>query len=322
MTVLITGGAGYIGSHVAWEFLDQGEGVVILDNLVTGVLENVPGPAIFVKGCVGDKQVVAEIINHYGIDAIVHCAGSTVVPESIFDPLKYYRNNVIAPISMLEVAIECGVKAIVFSSTAAVYGVPSNDKVSEGHLLAPASPYGSSKLMFETVLSDASRVHGLAHANLRYFNVAGADPLGRTGQSTPDATHLIKVCAQVALGRRPELIIHGTDYDTPDGTCIRDYIHVSDLAEVHLLVVRYIQATGQSLTLNCGYSHGFSVREVVGEVEKQRGVPLRQREGPRRPGDVPRVVADTSRLNETLKWKPHFNNLSNIVEDALRWESR
>jgi UDP-glucose 4-epimerase len=234
MTVLITGGAGYIGSHIAWEFLDHGEPVVIIDNLETGVVENVPKAAAFYQGCVGDKALMTDIINRHSVDAIVHCAGSTVVPESVSDPLKYYLNNVVAPSYMLDVAISLGVKTVVFSSTAAVYGIPQQAKVSETHPLEPTSPYGTSKMMFENILSDSCRAYGITAACLRYFNVAGADPLGRTGQSTPDATHLLKVCAEVALGKRDELIIYGTDYDTADGTCIRDFNHVSDLAAVHV----------------------------------------------------------------------------------------
>ena len=322
MTVLITGGAGYIGSHVAWEFLDHGEQVVILDNLVTGIRENVPKPAAFFEGCVGDRDLVADLITRHAVDTIVHCAGSTVVPESVSDPLKYYRNNVVAPTCMLDVAISRGVRTIVFSSTAAVYGIPQQDKVPETHPLMPTSPYGSSKLMFESILADSCRAYEATHASLRYFNVAGADPKGRTGQSTPDATHLLKVCAEVALGKRDELIVYGTDYDTPDGTCIRDFIHVSDLAAVHVLAVKHIRETGQSLTLNCGYSRGFSVRDVVAEVERQTGASLPQREGQRRAGDVPRVVADSRRLSETLGWTPRFDNLTCMVADALRWESR
>ncbi len=321
MTVLITGGAGYVGSHIAWEFLDQGESVVILDNLVTGVRENLPKSAVFVEACVGDENAVAETIRRHNIETIVHCAGSTVVPESVTNPIKYYRNNVAAPSRMLEVAIASGLKSIVFSSTAAVYGNPLEDRVSESHPLEPTSPYGASKMMFETVLSDASKAYGLACANLRYFNVAGADPLGRTGQSTPDATHLIKVCAEVALGKRPELTVYGTDYDTPDGTCIRDFIHVSDLAALHVLVVKRIRETRENLTLNCGYSRGFSVRQVLEEVEKLHGAPIPHRAGPRRKGDVPCVVSDTTRLNETLRWKPRFDSLECMVSDALRWES-
>ncbi len=322
MTVLITGGAGYVGSHIAWEFLEQDEPVVILDNLTTGVIENVPKSAIFVEACVSEKDVIADIIRDHKVDTIVHCAGSTVVPESVSDPLKYYRNNVAAPSRMLDAAIDAGVKSLVFSSTAAVYGIPQEDKVPENHPLEPASPYGTSKLMFEKMLSDASKAYGLAYANLRYFNVAGADPQGRTGQSTPDATHLIKVCAEVAAGKRPELTIFGTDYDTPDGTCVRDFIHVSDLAALHALVVGHIRETRQSLTLNCGYSRGFSVRQVLAEFEKLCGCPIPQREGPRRPGDVASVVSDTTCLNRTLSWKPRFNNLERMVADALRWEAR
>ena len=320
LNVLITGGAGYIGSHVAWAFLDRGDRVIILDNLATGVRANVPEAAVFVKGDITDRPLLESLFARCRIDAIVHCAGSTVVPESVINPLKYYHNNALGPCVLLEAAAAHDVGAILFSSTAAVYGVPQTETVEESHPLAPASPYGASKLMFEQILADGARAHGYAFANLRYFNVAGADPLGRTGQSTPKATHLIKVCAEVATGKRAELVIFGADYATPDGTCIRDYIHVTDLATAHLGILDHIRATGRSVTLNCGYSQGFSVLEVVAETARQTGAELPVRYGARRPGDVPRVVADSARLRKTIDWTPRHHSLATMIGDALRWE--
>ena len=320
MTVLVTGGAGYIGSHMVLELADAGERAVVLDNLSTGfswaVAEGVP----LVVGDAGDQALVARLIREYEIEAIIHFAASIVVPDSVRDPLAYYRNNTVNTRALIECAIKNGVRRLIFSSTAAVYGNPAEVPVSEDAPTLPISPYGSSKLMSETMLRDAGRAHDLRYVILRYFNVAGADPRGRSGQSSKDATHLIKVAVETVLDLRPKLQVFGMDYPTPDGTCIRDYIHVSDLARAHSDALRHLRSGGPSLTLNCGYGHGFSVREVVDAVKRVSGVDFTVEIAPRRPGDPARLVADARQARATLGWQPRLDDLSVIVDHALTWE--
>jgi UDP-glucose 4-epimerase len=320
MTILITGGAGYIGSHMVYALVDAGERVVVLDNLSTGFDWAVAKRAPLIVGESGDQALVAKIIRDHGVEAIIHFAASIVVPDSVKDPLTYYRNNTVNSRALIECAIKGGVRQFIFSSTAAVYGNPAQIPVQEDAPTLPISPYGWSKLMTEIMLRDASNAHGLNHVILRYFNVAGADPKGRTGQSTNGATHLIKVAVEAALGLRPKLDIFGTDYQTPDGTCIRDYIHVSDLVLAHADALRHLRAGGRSLTLNCGYGQGFSVREVVEAVKRASGVNFKVETAPPRQGDPARIVADATQIRKTLQWQPHFADLSTIVAHALAWE--
>lgn len=324
MTILITGGAGYIGSHIAHELIDQGRQIVVLDNLVTGVRENVPADASFVWGDIGDLEAVTRLIQRHKISAVMHFAGSIVVPESVEDPLKYYLNNTAKTRTLLAACVANGVDKFVFSSTAAVYGIPDADQlpVSEDTPTEPINPYGRSKLMTEWMLKDLAHAHDFRYVALRYFNVAGADPKGRTGQSTPEATHLIKVACQAALGMREKLGIFGTDYPTPDGTGVRDYIHVTDLARVHVLALKALEEGHQSAVLNCGYGRGFSVREVIDTVRKVSGEDFPAEELPRRAGDPPELVADSSRLSQLFGWTPDHADLGEIVETALNWERR
>lgn len=320
MSVLVTGGAGYIGSHMVLELLGAGEDVVVLDNLSTGFRKAVPDAAHFVEGNVGDMALAGRILRDYRIDAILHFAGSIVVPDSITDPLGYYQNNTCNSRNLLASAVEAGVPHFIFSSTAAVYGEPETIPISEDADLHPISPYGSSKRMTETMLADTARAHPLRYVALRYFNVAGADPSGRTGQSTPRATHLIKVASEAAVGLRAGLDVFGTDYDTPDGTCVRDYIHVTDLVRAHLDALRYLRSGGESTVLNCGYGEGFSVLEVVDAVKRVSGVDFPVRTVERRPGDPPALVAGAGRIRDRLGWKPQLNDLDTIVSHALSWE--
>jgi UDP-glucose 4-epimerase len=322
MGVLVTGGAGFIGSHMVLELLDAGEDVLVLDNLSTGFRWAVPDKAKFVEGDVGDHNLVRRLLTRNAIDAILHFAGSIVVPESVADPLGYYLNNTCKSRALMACAVEAKVPHFIFSSTAAVYGMPKANPVSEEAQLEPISPYGSSKLMTETMLRDTARAHALRYVALRYFNVAGADPKGRSGQSTPRATHLIKVAAEAALGERSYLEVFGTDYPTADGTCIRDYIHVSDLVRAHLDALRYLREGGESVVLNCGYGRGFSVLEVVGSVKRVAKKDFAVHTGPRRPGDPASLVARADRIHEVLGWEPHLNDLDTIVKDALNWEKR
>ena len=322
MAVLVTGGAGYIGSQMVYELLDAGERVVVLDDLSTGFRWAVPEAARFVRGESGDQALLAQLFREHDIDAIIHFAASIVVPDSVRDPLRYYRNNTVSSRALIESAIGCGVRHFIFSSTAAVYGNPATVPVDEDAPTVPISPYGWSKLMTEIMLRDASRAHGLNHVILRYFNVAGADPKGRTGQSSAAATHLIKVAAETALGLRPKLEIFGSDYPTPDGTCIRDYIHVSDLAAAHALALRHLRAGGAPLTLNCGYGRGFSVREVIDTVKRVAGIDFAVEVAPPRPGDPARIVAASQRIRDILRWQPRFAELETIVGDAIGWERR
>ena len=320
MTVLVTGGAGYIGSHMVLELVDAGEPVVVLDNLSTGhewaVADGVP----LVVGDSGDQELVARTIKQNGVDAIIHFAASIVVPDSVRDPLGYYRNNTANARALIESAVQNGVKQFIFSSTAAVYGNPAQIPVTETAPTQPISPYGSSKLMSETMLRDAGHAHGLGYMVLRYFNVAGADPRCRAGQSSKMATHLIKVAVETSLGLREKLAVFGNDYPTPDGSCIRDYIHVSDLVRAHSDALRHLRSGGQSLTLNCGYGHGFSVFDVVDTVKRVSGVDFKVEIAPRREGDPARIVADSGKARATLGWQPRFDELPTIVAHALAWE--
>ena len=320
MTVLVTGGAGYIGSHMVLAFCDIGQDVVVLDNLSTGFRSAVPPDVPFVNGDVGDADLVAKVIAEHNITSIVHFAGSIVVPESVADPLKYYRNNTANSRTLIEAAVNGGVEHFIFSSTAAVYGNPEANPVREDVALKPVSPYGSSKLMTEIMLADVARASDLRFVALRYFNVAGADPQGRSGQSTPNATHLIKVACEAALGKRPGMAIFGTDYPTHDGTCVRDYIHVSDLAAAHVSALNYLGAGGQSDIFNCGYSRGYSVREVVDAVRRVSGVDFKADLNERRAGDPAAIVAETEKIHAALDWTPRHQDLDEIVSHALAWE--
>ena len=322
MTILVTGGAGYIGSHMVLELLAAGEKVVVLDNLSTGVRAAVPDDAQLVVGDVGDQDAVAALIGKHAIDAIVHFAGSIVVPDSVADPLGYYHNNTVKSRALMAAAVATDVKHFIFSSTAAVYGMPSTNPVSEMNELRPISPYGTSKLMTELMLADTSRAHDFRYAALRYFNVAGADPMGRSGQSTPRATHLIKVACQTALGEHAELKVYGTDYPTPDGTCVRDYIHVSDLARAHMAALRNLRAGGASEVFNCGYGRGYSVLDVIKAVKAVSGVDFKVHLVPRRAGDPAALVASAARIRATLGWQPQLEELNTIVEHAFAWEER
>jgi UDP-glucose 4-epimerase len=320
MTVLVTGGAGYIGSHMVWELLDAGESVVVLDRLSTGFEWAVAPEAKLVVGDVADKELVGQIIRDHGVDAIIHFAGSIVVPESVADPLAYYENNTCKTRALIETAVREGVPNFIFSSTAAVYGGAGLEPVREDAQLSPESPYGLTKLKSEWMLRDAAAAHGLRYTALRYFNVAGADPKGRTGQSTPGATHLIKVACETALGKRASMQVFGTDYPTPDGTCIRDYIHVSDLAAAHRLALQRLRAGGASMVANCGYSHGYSVLEVIDSVRRVFGRDFPVVMGDRRAGDAAAVVANSDLARNELGWVPKHDDLTQIVTDALSWE--
>jgi len=320
MTVLVTGGAGYIGSHMVLRLCDAGEAVVVLDNLTTGFDWSIDHRASFVEGNAGDMDLVRGIVAEHGIDAIVHFAGSIVVPESVADPLKYYANNTATSRNLIEAAVKGGVKHFIFSSTAAVYGNAGLEPVAEESLLKPESPYGRSKLMTEMMLADVAAAHPLTYGVLRYFNVAGADPQRRSGQSSPTATHLIKVASQAALGQRPQMGIFGTDFPTPDGTGVRDYIHVSDLVEAHALLLGYLRGGGRSATMNCGYGRGYSVRQVVETVKAVSGVDFRVVEEPRRAGDPASIVAKADKVRQVLGWQPAHEDLREIVDAALTWE--
>ncbi|HLI99286.1 MAG TPA: UDP-glucose 4-epimerase GalE [Bradyrhizobium sp.] len=322
MTVLITGGAGYIGSHVVHGLLDQKQHVIVLDNLATGFREAVPEQARLIVGDAGDAALVSRLIREHGVDAIMHFAASTVVPESVAKPVAYYKNNTVNSLALIDAATRGGVRHFVFSSTAAVYGNPAASLVAEDAALQPMSPYGTSKLMTEMMLRDAASASGLSYAVLRYFNVAGADPLLRTGQSSHTATHLIKVAVQAALGVRDGMEIYGTDYPTPDGTCIRDYIHVCDLVSAHIQALDYLRGGGASLTLNCGYGHGYSVKEIIDAVRRVSGSNFAAVSRPRRAGDPAAIVADSRCLRERLSWSPAYDDLDTIVKHALAWERK
>jgi UDP-glucose 4-epimerase len=320
MAVLVTGGAGYIGSHMVLNLADAGEDIVVLDNLITGFDWAIDARAKFVEGDAGNIPFVLSLIEKYGITEIVHFAGSIVVPESVTNPLKYYANNTSTSRNLIEAAVKGGVKHFIFSSTAAVYGMTGLAPVIEDTQLNPMSPYGRSKLMTEWMLADVADAHPMTYGVLRYFNVAGADPQKRSGQSTPEATHLIKVACQTALGQREKMNIFGTDYETPDGTCVRDYIHVTDLISAHALLLKHLRAGGESTTLNCAYGRGYSVREVVDTVRKVSGVEFVAEEGPRRAGDPASITATGEKVRQLLGWEPKHDDLTEIVETAYAWE--
>ena len=320
MAVLVTGGAGYIGSHMVLALVDAGEDVVVLDDLSTGFARAVHPKARFVQGDVGDEALVLRLIAQHGIDAVVHFAARIVVPDSVTDPLGYYLANTVKSRALLAAAIAAGVKRFVFSSTAAVYGMPAENPVSETAPANPMSPYGASKLMTEWMLRDAAAAHGMNYVVLRYFNVAGADPEGRSGQSTPNATHLIKVACETALGKRSRMEVFGADYPTADGTCVRDYIHVTDLVAAHLDALAHLGANGESLTLNCGYGRGYSVLEVIEAVKRISGKDFPVVYAPRRAGDPAAIVARADRIRAALSWRPKLDDLSTIVRHALAWE--
>lgn len=323
LPVLVTGGAGYIGSHAALALLDAGWPVVVIDNLVTGFEWAVPAGAVFVKGDIADGALVARLIAEHRIGAIMHFAGSVVVPESVEDPLKYYENNTVKSRALIESAVKGGVAHFIFSSTAATYGIPEKVPVAEDAPTVPINPYGWSKLMTERMLKDSAAAYRLNFCALRYFNVAGADPRGRSGQSTRGATHLIKVAVEAATGKRDHIDVYGSDYDTPDGTGIRDYIHVSDLAAAHVHALeRLIAAPEESLVMNCGYGRGFSVSEVLDCVDRVTNRTIERRAMPRRAGDPPALVADNRRILATLPWRPGRDDLDTIVTDALAWERK
>jgi UDP-glucose 4-epimerase len=320
--VLLTGGAGYIGAHAAWALVDAGREVVVLDDLSTGVRANLPAEAEFLLGDVGDEALLDELFARRAITDIVHFAGSIVVPESVTDPAKYYTNNTVKTLALLRAVMKAKIPRLVFSSTAAVYGAPEIVPITEDMPLIPTNPYGTSKMMSERMIFDIGRAAGFSAVCLRYFNVAGADPAGRTGQSTPRATHLIKVAAEAATGKREGISVFGTDYPTPDNTCVRDYIHVSDLVTAHLLALDYLANGGASVALNCGYGHGFSVTEVLDVMDQVAKQPIPRAFAGRRAGDPPALVADSTRLRAAFGWMPAHDDLTEIVTSALAWERR
>ena len=320
-TILVTGGAGYIGSHTVQQLAGRGESVVVLDNLSTGFRQALQGLPLVV-GDVGDSALVGRLLQEHGIRTVIHFAAHTIVPESVANPLKYYGNNTCQTRSLLATCAAHGVEHFVFSSTAAVYGNAESGICDEDSPLAPINPYGTSKLMSEWMLRDLAAASALRYVALRYFNVAGSDPAGRIGQSTRKATLLIKVAAEASVGKRESVSIFGTDYPTPDGTGVRDYIHVVDLASAHLKAVDYLRGGGTSRTLNCGYGHGYSVREVLQSVQRVSGAPLRVIEQPRRAGDPPMLIARCGRIREVLDWQPALDDLDGIVASSLNWERR
>jgi UDP-glucose 4-epimerase len=321
MAILVSGGAGYIGSHMVLELLDRGENVVVLDDLSTGFSWSVPNAAKLVIGDAGDQTLVERVLKDHHITDIAHFAAKIIVPDSVSDPLGYYLGNTVKTRALLESAVRAGVRNFIFSSTAAVYGEPKVSPVPEDVTLAPINPYGRSKLMTEWMLDDTARAFGLSYVVLRYFNVAGADPKGRSGQSGTRATHLIKLAAQAAVGLRPGLEIFGTDYDTPDGTCIRDYIHVTDLARAHVAALEHLRKGGGNLTLNCGYSRGYSVKEVADVVKRVSKTDFPVTLSPRRIGDPAALVAKADRIRAELGWTPELDDLETIVDHALKWEN-
>jgi UDP-glucose 4-epimerase len=322
MTVLVTGGAGYIGSHMVHALAEAGESAVVIDNLSTGFSAFLPeGVPLFI-GDAADENLVEGVIAAHGVHSIIHFAGSVVVPDSMRDPLAYYRNNTMTTRSLLNAAVKCGVKRFIFSSTAAVYGNPEQVPVSESAPTRPLSPYGSSKLMTEIMLHDVASAHGMNFVVLRYFNVAGADPQARVGLATVGATHLLKIAVEAATGQRAKIDVFGTDYPTPDGSCIRDFIHVSDLAQAHRAALSYLRSGGPSATLNCGYGRGYSVLETIEAVRRVSGSHFAVQYAPRRPGDIMTMVADTTRIRSTLDWTPQYDDLDTIAAHALAWERK
>lgn len=319
--ILVTGGAGYIGSHVVRMLTGAGRPVVVLDNLSTGFPDAVIG-AELVEGDTGDKALVSKVLADHNVETVLHFAAHTIVPESVEKPLKYYGNNTCCTRNLLECCSDAGVKHFIFSSTAAVYGIPEDSMCTEDSPLSPINPYGTSKLMSEMMLRDLGKATDMRHVILRYFNVAGSDPEGRIGQSTEKATLLIKVAAEVAVGKREQLYVFGTDYPTPDGTGVRDYIHVDDLADAHIKAVDYLAGGGSSVTLNCGYGHGYSVREVIDAVNRVNGAPIKVIEEARRAGDPPALVAKADRARELLGWTPRHDDLDFIVKTSLEWERK
>lgn len=317
--ILVTGGAGYIGSHAVKMLGEQGHKLVVLDNLNKGFREAVLHGQLIV-GDTGDKKLVEKILAENDIDSVMHFAASTVVPESVLEPLKYYNNNTRNTLSLIECCVEADVKNFIFSSTAAVYGIPDIESVTEDTPTNPINPYGASKLLSEIILRDTCAASGMKHVILRYFNVAGCDPDGKIGQSTPDATLLIKVAAEVAEGKREHLKIYGTDYPTSDGTGVRDYIHVNDLVDAHVKALDYLQQGGESQTFNCGYGRGYSVKDVVAAINSVYGQPIKVIERSRREGDPPALVADSEKLKRLTNWQPRFDDLNLIVKTALDWE--
>jgi UDP-glucose 4-epimerase len=320
-TVLVTGGAGYIGSHVVMQLRARGEKVVVVDNLSTGFRQAV-GDTPLVVGNLADRALMARTFGEYGVGTVMHFAANTVVPESVRDPLKYYGNNTSATRNLLEACMQAGVRRLVFSSTAAVYGMPPEGVAREDMPLAPINPYGTSKLMSEWILRDLAAVTDFRYVSLRYFNVAGSDPECRIGQATAHATLLIKVACEAVVGKRSHVSIYGTDYPTADGTGVRDYIHVDDLARAHLDALDYLRAGKASAVLNCGYGHGYSVREALASVQRVAGKAITIREEPRRAGDPPSLVAAADRIREVLGWQPRLDDLDTIVRTALRWEEK
>ncbi|SHH62867.1 UDP-glucose 4-epimerase GalE [Bradyrhizobium erythrophlei] len=322
MTVLVTGGAGYIGSHMVQALAEAGESVVVIDNLSTGFSQFLPqGVPLFI-GDAGDENLVEGVISAHGVESVIHFAGSVVVPESMRDPLAYYRNNTMTTRSLLNATVKSGVSRFIFSSTAAVYGNPDQVPVPESAPTRPLSPYGSSKLMAEIMLHDTASAHGMNYVALRYFNVAGADPQARMGLATVGATHLLKIAVEAATGQRAKIDVFGTDYSTPDGSCIRDFIHVSDLAQAHRAALSYLRTGGASMTLNCGYGRGYSVLETIEAVRNVSGRNFAVQYGPRRPGDIMTMIADTSLIRATLDWTPQYDDLETVARHALAWEEK
>ena len=319
--VLVTGGAGYIGSHVVLQLRARGERVVVLDNLSTGFRQAVLDTPLVV-GDMGDQALVARVLAENDVDTVMHFAAKTIVPESVREPLKYYANNTCMTRNLLECCMQGKVRQFVFSSTAAVYGIPAAGLADEAQALAPINPYGTSKLMSEWILRDLAAVTDFRFVSLRYFNVAGSDPQGRIGQSTAKATLLIKVACEAAVGKRPQVSIYGTDFPTSDGTGVRDYIHVEDLARAHLDALNYLRGGGGATVLNCGYGHGYSVREVLDAVQRVAGTQLLIRAEPRREGDPPTLVAKAERIRTVLGWQPRLDDLDTIVRTGLAWEKK